>query len=416
MGITTDDVDLERDRRLVEECQSGRAAAFDELYARYHDRIVRHCARRLAGRADAEDVAQEAFLRAWRAIGRLEGGRRFYPWLHVIASNACTDLLRRERPTTPLADLVGAAEPDDGLWIDEQFATSVDAAFAAEALQMVTERHRRVLHLREELEWSVQEIAAHEGVEPNAIDSLLWRARASLRQKFTQLSEGVAAVFGLGTTRSLLARHRFARAVHRLHGNRTVLLPARATVAAVIAVGAVTASVPLLLPSAPHQQSAVAGRGNAGTAGGARPVDGGTGAGAPSGSGTAGQSGAASPVRPAYASSATPAAPGAAAPGGPVVAAANGGVPAAPVPAAGPLPQLQVSPLALAAPSAAVGTVTLLPPAVLAPTIGTVTTTTAGVTGAVQGAAGSSVIAPVVPPVLPPTVGGTVGGTGISLP
>ena len=98
MTIVTDDVDLDRDRRLVEQCQAGRGEAFAELYAIYHDRLVRHCARRLGSHADAEDVAQEAFVRAWRAIGHFEGRRRFYPWLHVIASNACTDMLRRERP------------------------------------------------------------------------------------------------------------------------------------------------------------------------------------------------------------------------------------------------------------------------------------------------------------------------------
>ena len=257
MTIVTDDVDLERDRHLVEQCQAGRGEAFAELYAIYHDRLVRHCARRLGSHADAEDVAQEAFVRAWRAIGHFEGRRRFYPWLHVIASNACTDVLRRERPTAPLSELVGAAASDDAPGIEEVFSASIDATVAGEAMQLLNERHRRVLYLREALEWSVQDIAAHEGLEPNAIDSLLWRARASLRQKFQHLSEGVAALFATGTTGFFTLRHRMVRLAHTLHEPGRVSLPARAVVAAVIFLGAGAATAPLLSSPGTHPEQIV---------------------------------------------------------------------------------------------------------------------------------------------------------------
>ena len=114
MTIVTGDVDLERDRHLVGRCQAGDADAFGELYALYHQCVVRHCAQRLGSHTLAEDIAQEAFIRAWRAMDRFEVHRAFYPWLQVIASNACTDVLRRHRPTAPLSEFVDAALFDGG--------------------------------------------------------------------------------------------------------------------------------------------------------------------------------------------------------------------------------------------------------------------------------------------------------------
>ena len=230
----------------MERCQAGQADAFGELYEHYHPQLVRHCARRLGNRATAEDVAQEAFIRAWRSIDRFERGRRFYPWLHVIASNACTDVLRRQRPTTPLSEMEDSAELDDRQGVEELLATSVDVAHATGAMRLVTDRHRRVLHLREELEWSVQDIAAHEGIEANAVDTLLWRARASLRSKFLALSEGAAAFVATGGTHFLLARHRVAHILHRMDNAWGPVLRSRAALATVIVMTVGAASTPVL--------------------------------------------------------------------------------------------------------------------------------------------------------------------------
>ena len=67
LASLSDDVDLDRDRVLVERCQAGDSAAFGNLYARYYERLLRFCLRRLNDRHEAEDAAQEAFR------ARLEG-------------------------------------------------------------------------------------------------------------------------------------------------------------------------------------------------------------------------------------------------------------------------------------------------------------------------------------------------------
>ena len=103
-GARDDDVDLARDRVLVTRAQEGDRAAFDDLYLRYYRRLYRFGLRRLHDTHEAEDVAQEAFARAWRALPAFAGDRRFYPWLSVIASHRCTDVLRRRNRSTPVAE------------------------------------------------------------------------------------------------------------------------------------------------------------------------------------------------------------------------------------------------------------------------------------------------------------------------
>lgn len=196
-------VDIDRDRALVLRCQEGDAAAFAELYTRYHDRLLRFCRRRLADSAEAEDVAQEAFVKAWRALPRFAGERRFYPWLTVIAGNLCTDVLRKRSRIVSEGDgdldsRAGLA--DDDVSPEDRVVAAADCELAQKALQRLTVRHRRVLALREGSELSYQQIAAREGVDVSAVETLLWRARQALKREFTALSNtgGAAAVFGVG--------------------------------------------------------------------------------------------------------------------------------------------------------------------------------------------------------------------------
>ena len=204
-------VDLARDRDLVERCQGGDESAFSELYHRYHRRLHRFCLRRLHEADDADEAVQEAFTRAWRALPRFGGERRFYPWLTVIAGNVCTDMLRRRSRVVPMDELplrtidLGEAE------IDEQLLRQVDLAMATEALGHLSDRHQRVLRLREASGWSAQRIAEHEGVAVPAVDTLLWRARQAFKREFAALSDtggGLAAALGAGLVglRRLLAR------------------------------------------------------------------------------------------------------------------------------------------------------------------------------------------------------------------
>ncbi len=192
------EVDLARDRALVERCQRGDESAFGELYQRYFDRLFRCCLLRLHSESDAEDAAQEAFARAWKAIPRLGGARRFYPWLSVIAANVCTDMLRRSARTGPLdapaAEQLGRPVEDGA----EAVMAAADKEILAEALSRLSPRHAEVLRLREGYEWSYQRIADHEGVEVSTIETLLFRARRALRREFKAVAEAGGLLSGVG--------------------------------------------------------------------------------------------------------------------------------------------------------------------------------------------------------------------------
>ena len=202
-------VDLARDRDLVERCQGGDRTAFEELYHRYHRRLFHFCLRRLHEPYEAEDAVQEAFTKAWRALPRFAGERRFYPWLTVIAGNVCTDILRRRSRLTPVDDVPLPLVDVDSRDVDELVLREVDTAMVVQALGRLSDRHQRVLQLREGSGWTTQQLAEHEGVAVPAMETLLWRARQALKREFAALAEtggrlGIA--LGLGG----LALRRFA--------------------------------------------------------------------------------------------------------------------------------------------------------------------------------------------------------------
>ncbi len=209
-----DDVDLDRDRALVERCQAGDSAAFGNLYARYYERLLRFCLRRLNDRHEAEDAAQEAFARAWKALPRFAGERRFYPWLTVIAGNICTDMLRRRSRSTPTDDLELTAQHPVGVvgedTSEELVLAAVDGELVNRALDRLSTRHRHVLAMREGSGWTYQQIADHEGVEIGTIETLLWRARQALEAR---VRRRLRVEGGLGR---LPHRHRRAHPPHRL--------------------------------------------------------------------------------------------------------------------------------------------------------------------------------------------------------
>ena len=222
VGVASDDlvdisepgdgnVDIRRDRELVERCQAGDATAFDVLYRRYHRRLFRFCLQRLRDQHEAEDAAQEAFAKAWRALPNFAGERRFYPWLTVIAANQCVDIQRRRRRLTPVDDAqLQAADiaHDDA---EDALVRQADAQLVSAAFAKLSSRHQRVLGLREGSGWSYQAIAEHEGVGIAAVETLLWRARQALKREFAMMSGPESRVGGfialvLALPRRLVAR------------------------------------------------------------------------------------------------------------------------------------------------------------------------------------------------------------------
>jgi RNA polymerase sigma-70 factor (ECF subfamily) len=264
-----DDVDLDRDRALVERCQAGDTAAFGNLYARYYERLLRFCLRRLNDRHEAEDAAQEAFARAWKALPRFAGERRFYPWLTVIAGNICTDMLRRRSRSTPTDDMELTAQHPVGVVGED---TSEDLVLAAvegdlvnRALDRLSTRHRHVLAMREGSGWTYQQIADHEGVEIGTIETLLWRARQALKREFAVVSESKEALAGFLIATGAFFRRSIFRMAHRgasmqqQSGKAGGLRDAVAGVAVTGAAVAAAITAPIALLSGPSSSAPTAG-------------------------------------------------------------------------------------------------------------------------------------------------------------
>ncbi len=164
------------DEDLASRAARGGAEAFEVLVRRYAHTLYAQCRALTADAADAEDLVQETFLRAYRSLGQFDPGRPFAPWVSRIAQNACVDALRRRKNWQPLTEEVGtteerppAADPTDRLEgllnalpgkyraiLHHKFALGLNAAEIAERLQLSHEDVRVCLHralglLREKL-------------------------------------------------------------------------------------------------------------------------------------------------------------------------------------------------------------------------------------------------------------------------
>src|SRR5688572_61962 len=180
----------------VAAAQAGDHAAFAALVERHRRELQVHCYRMLGSFTDAEDMVQEAFLRAWRRRETYAGRSTFRAWLYRIATNVCLDHLERH-PRRPgrdcgvgevtwlqpfpdrLLDQVAPpdAEPDAAVVARE----TIELAFLV-AVQHLPPRQRAVLMLRDVLGWSAKETAALLEGSVAAVNSALQRARRSLKE------------------------------------------------------------------------------------------------------------------------------------------------------------------------------------------------------------------------------------------
>ena len=171
------------DDALVAAAQKGDQAAYGEIVRRYQRAVYRIAWALTRNDADADDLAQEAFVRAWGAIGRFEIGQPLYPWLARITTNLAFSLFRsrKRRPETPIEPLLEAGkqfgvddDPADQAVTDERDA-NLRACFA-----LLSPEHQAVLSLRAVQDLSYDEIAKALNVPIGTVMSRLARARAVL--------------------------------------------------------------------------------------------------------------------------------------------------------------------------------------------------------------------------------------------
>ncbi len=161
---------------LIDSARQGDGLAFEQLHARYRNRIYTLLLNLCGDREEAHDLLQEAFLRAWRGLRGFRGRSEFSTWLYQIALNAGRDALRRRRaaPSPPEPVIGGDAA------IRERVRT---------ALGHVQPSYREALVLRYTEELSYQEIADHLDWSLPQVKMTLYRAKLAFRQAYLQLEE-----------------------------------------------------------------------------------------------------------------------------------------------------------------------------------------------------------------------------------
>jgi RNA polymerase sigma-70 factor (ECF subfamily) len=195
------------DLSLVRRVQRGDKGAFDALVLKYQHKVIKLVMRYVRNPAEAEDIAQEAFIKAYRALPQFRGDSAFYTWLYRIAINTAKNaLVSRDR--SPIAYDLDLQNPDESydmhhrlkdsetpeaLAMTEEIRSTVNSAIDA-----LPEDLRTAIVLRELEGLSYEEIAATMDCPVGTVRSRIFRAREAIDRRLSEVFEG-----GLGRTEEL---------------------------------------------------------------------------------------------------------------------------------------------------------------------------------------------------------------------
>ena len=195
---------VEPDRLLVERARRGDQFAFGDLVEMHQHAVYNLCYRMLGERGEAEDAAQETFLRAYSHLDRYDADRPFRTWLLSIASNHCIDRLRKRRlvwlsieePLPPHPALSSdEVEPEDAVISNER------GAAIQRMLDELSPEYRAAVVLRYWYDLSYTEIAEVLNTTESAVKSRLFRARQALAEKMSGTQGSTALLFAMEGSR-----------------------------------------------------------------------------------------------------------------------------------------------------------------------------------------------------------------------
>ena len=183
------------DQALVEQVQAGDKQAFDVLVLKYQNKIIQLVNRYVHDADEARDVAQEAFIKAYRAIGRFRGDSAFYTWLYRIAINTAKNYLVASGRRPPRSDIDAQdAEQYEGATVLKEYATperlllkdEIQAAIAT-AIDELPDDLRTAIILRELEGLSYEEIAQTMDCPIGTVRSRIFRARDAIDTRLKPL-------------------------------------------------------------------------------------------------------------------------------------------------------------------------------------------------------------------------------------
>ncbi|MGQ0836849.1 MAG: RNA polymerase sigma factor RpoE [Gammaproteobacteria bacterium] len=195
------------DLSLVRRVQRGDKGAFDALVLKYQHKVVKLVMRYMRNPVDAEDVAQEAFVKAYRALPQFRGDSAFYTWLYRIAINTAKNaLVSRDR--SPIDYALDLQNPDESYEMHARLKDSATPealvltdeirATVNSAIEALPEDLRTAIVLREIEGLSYEEIAAAMECPVGTVRSRIFRAREAIDRRLREVFEG-----GLGRAEEL---------------------------------------------------------------------------------------------------------------------------------------------------------------------------------------------------------------------
>jgi RNA polymerase sigma-70 factor, ECF subfamily len=175
--MTTADDDTE----LVARCLAGDTGAFDVLVTRHRRQVYQVCYRFAGNHEDASDLAQDAFLRAYRALGTFKGRSAFSTWLYRVAVNVCLNRKAvKQLPTEPIERREFAGRGDEAA--DRLVIRQENAAAVRAAISQLPKKQRATMILRMYQELPHEEIAAILGSSVGAVKANFFHALANLKR------------------------------------------------------------------------------------------------------------------------------------------------------------------------------------------------------------------------------------------
>ncbi|MDY6322656.1 MAG: sigma-70 family RNA polymerase sigma factor [Succinivibrio sp.] len=192
------DANSASDEELVRRVQAGKTDAYNILVVRYQHKVISIAQKFVSDYADASDIAQEAFIKAFRALPNFRGESSFYTWLYRIVTNAAKSFLESSQKQRSQVDV------DDEVFASSKLPESLtdvqtpDRIMESEELKQVILKAvselpaelREAFTLREVEEMSYEEIAAKAGVPIGTVRSRIFRARQSIESRMEQFRKG----------------------------------------------------------------------------------------------------------------------------------------------------------------------------------------------------------------------------------
>lgn len=180
---------------IIARARRGDADAFEQLVVAYRDQVFRLALRMCGNEADADEVAQEAFLSAWKALPNFRGDSRFSTWLYQLTSHAAIDLMRRKKRQIAAEDITEVSAPDPAPGPQQQAEQSETRQAVRDAMAQLSPEYRQIVVLRFLQELSYEEIGAVLKLPPGTVKSRLNRAKAQLKDILSKSGN----LFGAGS-------------------------------------------------------------------------------------------------------------------------------------------------------------------------------------------------------------------------